>query len=69
MFAAYTVITAFLAPVIKLYTEGVADAAIYNSAFILVAFAVSTVVGAAETPQIQLLSIAGKFDDTKNQAV
>jgi len=24
---------------------------------------------AAETPQIQLLSIAGKFDDTKNQAV
>lgn len=69
MFAAYTVITAFLAPVIKLYTDGVADAAIYNNMLILIAFAVSTVAGAAETPQVQLLSIAGKFDETKNQAV
>lgn len=69
MFASYTVITAFLSPVIVLYTKGVSDASIYNNALFLIAFSISTAANAAETPRIQLLSIAGKFDDTKKQAI
>lgn len=69
LFWAYTVITAFLMPVIRLYTAGVADAAIYDNRLILLLFAVWTIMTAVEMPLLQLQSIAGKFDDTKHQAV
>ncbi len=69
LFMAYTVITAFLMPVIRLYTSGVADADIYDSKIFLLLFAAWTVMNGVEIPLIQLQSIAGKFDETKHQAV
>ena len=56
-------------PVIRLYTSGVSDAAIYDSTLILLLFAAWSVMSGVEIPLIQLQTIAGKFDDTKNQAV
>ena len=69
VFWAYTVITAFLMPIIRLYTSGIADAAIYDSKKMLLLFAAWSILSCVETPLIQLQSIAGKFDDTKGQAV
>ena len=69
MFISYTVITAFLMPVIRLYTKGVADAAIYDSTSILLTFSISTILSAVEVPLTQLLYVAGRFDETRNQAV
>lgn len=69
LFWAYTVITAFLMPIIRLYTGGVADAEIYDNVWILILFAMWTVMSGIEIPLIQLQSIAGKFDDTRNQAL
>lgn len=69
LFACYTVVTAFLMPIIRLYTSGVSDAAIYDSTVILFLFAAVTVFSGTEIPMQQLLNIAGKFDDTKNQAI
>lgn len=69
LFMAYTVMAAFLMPVIRLYTSGVSDAAIYDSTLILLLFAAWSVMSGVEIPLIQLQTIAGKFDDTKNQAV
>ena len=64
-----TVMAAFLMPVIRLYTSGVSDAAIYDSTLILLLFAEWSVMSGVEISLIQLQTIAGKFDDTKNQAV
>ena len=69
VFWAYTVITAFLMPIIRLYTSGIADAAIYDSKKMLLLFAAWSILSCVEMPLIQLQSIAGKFDDTKGQAV
>ena len=69
LFIAYTVITAFLMPVIRLYTSGVSDAAIYDDTTVLLMFAAWTIMSGVEIPLIQLQSIAGKFDETKHQAI
>lgn len=69
IFAGYTVVTAFLMPIIRLYTSGVADASIYDSTLVLFLFAIATVFTGTEIPMQQVLNIAGKFDDTKHQAV
>ena len=69
VFWAYTVITAFLMPIIRLYTSGIADASIYDSKKMLLLFAAWSILSCVEMPLIQLQSIAGKFDDTKGQAV
>ena len=62
-------ITAFLMPIIRLYTSGIADASIYDSKKMLLLFAAWSILSCVEMPLIQLQSIAGKFDDTKGQAV
>lgn len=69
VFWAYTMICAFLMPIIRIYTSGISDAAIYDSQLILILFAVWSVLTCVETPLLQLQSIAGKFDDTKAQAI
>ena len=69
VFWVYTVITAFLMPIIRLYTSGIADASIYDSKKMLLLFAAWSILSCVEMPLIQLQSIAGKFDDTKGQAV
>lgn len=69
LFACYTVVTAFLMPVIRLYTSGISDAEIYDNAAVLLLFAAVTVFSGLEIPMQQLLNIAGKFDETKHQAV
>lgn len=69
IFAGYTVVTAFLMPIIRLYTSGVVDASIYDSTLVLFLFAIATVFTGTEIPMQQVLNIAGKFDDTKHQAV
>lgn len=69
LFACYTVVTAFLMPVIRLYTSGIADAQIYDSTIVLLLFAAVTVFSGTEIPLQQILNIAGKFDDTKHQAI
>lgn len=69
VFWVYTVITAFLMPIIRLYTSGIADAAIYDSKKMLLLFAAWSILSCVEMPLIQMQSIAGKFDDTKGQAV
>lgn len=69
LFTCYTVVTAFLMPIIRLYTSGIADAAIYDSQIVLFLFAAVTVLSGTEIPMQQALNIAGKFDETKHQAV
>lgn len=69
IFACYTVVTAFLMPIIRLYTGGIADSAIYDNTTLLFLFAALTVFTALEIPMQQALNIAGKFDETKNQAI
>lgn len=69
LFACYTVVTAFLMPIIRLYTSGISDSAIYDNHTILFLFAMVTVFTGTEIPLQQLLNIAGKFDETKHQAV
>lgn len=69
LFACYTVVTAFLMPIIKLYTSGVGDSAIYYSKPILLLFAVATVLTGTEVPMQQMLNIAGKYDETRHQAI
>ena len=69
LFAAYTILTAFLMPVIRLYTSGIADAAIYDNTVALLLFAAVTALTGTETPMLQQLYVAGKFDDTRNQAI
>lgn len=69
LFACYTVVTAFLMPIIRLYTSGVADAQIYDSRIVLLLFAAVTVFTGIQIPLQQLLNIAGKFEDTRHQAL
>ena len=69
VFWAYTVLTAFLMPIIRIYTSGVSDAALYDDKTLLLLFAAWCILSCIETPLIQLQSIAGKFDATKNQAI
>ncbi len=69
LFAAYTILTAFLMPVIRLYTSGIADAAIYDNTVALLLFAAVTALTGTEAPMLQQLYVAGKFDDTRNQAI
>lgn len=69
LFACYTVVCAFLMPIIRLYTSGVEDAALYDNVLVLFLFAAVTVFSGTEIPLQQLLNIAGRFDETKGQAV
>lgn len=69
LFACYTVVTAFLMPIIRLYTSGIADAQIYDDKVVLLLFAAVTVFSGIQVPLQQVLNIAGKFDDTRNQAI
>lgn len=69
LFACYTVVTAFLMPIIRLYTSGVSDAVIYDNDIVLFLFAAVTVFSGIEIPMQQILNIAGKFTETKHQAV
>ncbi len=69
LFACYTIVTAYLMPIIKLYTSGIADASIYYSKILLFLFATLTVLTGTEVPMQQMLNIAGKYDDTKHQAI
>ncbi|MDO4487905.1 MAG: hypothetical protein Q4B67_02275 [Eubacteriales bacterium] len=69
LFMVFTLVTAFLYPVIKLYTAGVSDAAIYDSTFLLVMFSITNLIEAIETPLNQLVGVSGIFSDTKKYAV
>lgn len=69
LFSIFTVVTAFLMPIIRLYTSGLKDSAIYDSTLILLLFSVTNIMTAIEQPQIQLINIAGKFTDTRHQAI
>lgn len=69
LFACYTVVTAFLMPIIRLYTSGVSDAKIYDNTAVLFLFAAVTVFSGTEIPMLQMLNISGKFDETKGQAL
>lgn len=69
LFACYTVAAAFLMPIVRLYTNGVGDAAIYYSKSILLLFAVATVLTGTEAPMHQIVNIAGKYNETRHQAV
>lgn len=54
VFWVYTVITAFLMPIIRLYTSGIADASIYDSKKMLLLFAAWSILSCVEMPLIQL---------------
>ena len=69
VFLAYTGITAFLTPIIQLYTSGIADSGIYDSKPLLFLFAATTVLSAVEIPLTQIMNIAGTFKETRHQAV
>lgn len=69
LFILYTVVTLFLLPIIRLYTSGITDSHIYDNTLFLLLSSITTLFTALETPQHQLVSVAGRFSNTKNQAV
>lgn len=68
LFIIYAVVTAFLLPVIRLYTSGLSDSAIYDSTVLLILFSLSFLMTAIEDPQHQLIYVSGSFEATQNQA-
>lgn len=64
----YTVIAAFLLPVIRIYTSGVNDANYINSTMIIL-FASVNMLSNVRAPSNSVIVYAGKFDKTRHQAI
>lgn len=69
LFMVYAIVTAFLSPIIQLYTAGLSDSAIYESGLLLILFSLSFLFTAIEAPQHQLISVSGSFAATQKQAI
>ncbi|MCR5485644.1 MAG: hypothetical protein K6F09_08615 [Clostridiales bacterium] len=69
IFIGYTLITAFLLPVINIYTSGVDYSAEYINAVLLVLFSVSYILIHVKVPMTQALNYDGSFDKTRHQAI
>ena len=67
-FMFYTVMAAFILPIIQLYTKGVTDVEYLNPLFVILFTAVNLLV-TFKHPNVQVINFAGKFQATRHQAV
>ena len=67
-FALFTTVAVFLMPIIALYTAGVTDAE-YLDTRLLVLFTAVEVLSSAKQPAAMLLTISGRFEETREQAL
>lgn len=67
-FILYTVIAAFILPVIIIYTRGIEDEN-YVSVLLVVMFTLVSLLSNAKTPGSQVINYNGSFDKTKNHAI